>query len=392
MSKLTIKAKDGVVVASADFGRNPATGKRWRKQKSFPGMSVTDAAREAKEWYESTKIGLESGSYWTVGDLLTSYLDERESKKDLAENSVKSYRMFARLYAKPIAGYQPSKVTTDMLNKLFRQLLDVGREGGKPLSTNTVNKFRWFIKEFFEWLVDMELIGRNPAAKTTPIRFEKREEVGFDVDTAHKVKDWLEKALAAEPTDSFGVKRRNYAFGMWLASVTGMRAGEVCAVRRKDIRQRGKGRMIMVNGTVVIRDKRPVRQNHTKGKKSRNVSITESDLERIREHMSWQESYLRDVNGDTPLVTADGSFVRPSYLSVEFRRCVRETGISSAFHFHSLRHTHATFLLEDGVSIKAVQERLGHSRAATTMDNYGYVLEGIDQSAAETFGNAWKNI
>jgi len=43
------------------------------------------------------------------------------------------------------------------------------------------------------------------------------------------------------------------------------------------------------------------------------------------------------------------------------------------YNFHSLRHTHATILLEGGAVPKDIQERLGHSKIATTIDTYSHV-------------------
>lgn len=45
------------------------------------------------------------------------------------------------------------------------------------------------------------------------------------------------------------------------------------------------------------------------------------------------------------------------------------------FDFHSLRHTHATMLLESGANIKDIQKRLGHSKLSTTMDTYSHVTD-----------------
>ena len=45
------------------------------------------------------------------------------------------------------------------------------------------------------------------------------------------------------------------------------------------------------------------------------------------------------------------------------------------FHFHALRHTHATMLIQAGANIKDVQARLGNSKASITLDIYGHQTE-----------------
>lgn len=391
MPKLSLKVIDGTPVAFGDFGKNPATGKRWRMRQSFPDMSEAAAERAAQAWFEQTQRSLESGTLWTVGEMLTRYIDERVSRRDWAHNTEKSYRMYARRYAEPISRLHVPDVTTQALNRLFRQLLDNGAKGGNPLSTNTVSKFRWFLKEAFEWFVDENLIDRNPVSKTMSMHVDKKEMEALDPDAYRRVRDWLKEALKAEPADTYGIKRRNCALAIWLALVTGMRAGEACAIRRRDLRLRGVEKTLSVNGSVVVVGGKPDRQDKTKGKKSRSITLTERNVETIREHMRWQESYLASVSLNTPLITTDGTFTRPNALSEEFKRCVRETGISHAYHFHTLRHTHATYLLEDGIDAKTVQERMGHARADTTLENYGHVMPGRDHQAAMAFESAWDN-
>ena len=55
------------------------------------------------------------------------------------------------------------------------------------------------------------------------------------------------------------------------------------------------------------------------------------------------------------------------------------------FNFHSLRHTHATKLIEAGISPKAVQARLGHERIETTLQTYVHNTEAMEDSAVDTF-------
>ena len=52
---------------------------------------------------------------------------------------------------------------------------------------------------------------------------------------------------------------------------------------------------------------------------------------------------------------------------------------------HSLRHTHATLLLEKGANIKDIQRRLGHSKLSTTMDTYSHVTENMRNSTVSIF-------
>ncbi len=61
----------------------------------------------------------------------------------------------------------------------------------------------------------------------------------------------------------------------------------------------------------------------------------------------------------------------------------RRLGLPSRRAFHNLRHGHATMLLQRGISVKVVQERLGQGQAAFTLATYGHVLQGMQALAAE---------
>ena len=61
-----------------------------------------------------------------------------------------------------------------------------------------------------------------------------------------------------------------------------------------------------------------------------------------------------------------------------------ELGISK-FNFHSLRHTHATKLIENGISPKAVQARLGHENIETTLQTYVHNTDAMEQAAVDAF-------
>jgi integrase len=101
----------------------------------------------------------------------------------------------------------------------------------------------------------------------------------------------------------------------------------------------------------------------------------------LRQHRVAQAEQLLRLGvrlGDDDYVCAhaDGSPLNPMSLSAWCRR-------NSPIGFHGLRHTHASLLLGNGASIKAVSSRLGHASATMTLSTYAHILPGADEDAAQ---------
>ncbi|WP_413927514.1 tyrosine-type recombinase/integrase [Clostridioides sp. ES-S-0108-01] len=78
-----------------------------------------------------------------------------------------------------------------------------------------------------------------------------------------------------------------------------------------------------------------------------------------------------------------GEHVTTNSLKYLSRVVNYELGID--FNFHSLRHTHATMLLENGANIKDIQHRLGHAKISTTMDTYSHVTNNMRNQTVNIF-------
>ena len=82
-------------------------------------------------------------------------------------------------------------------------------------------------------------------------------------------------------------------------------------------------------------------------------------------------------------VSENGQFHGTDSMKYPSRIINNELGIR--FNFHALRHTHATRLIETGVPVKAVSDRLGHSSSRITLDVYVKVTDKMKSDAVDAF-------
>lgn len=82
-------------------------------------------------------------------------------------------------------------------------------------------------------------------------------------------------------------------------------------------------------------------------------------------------------------VRENGQMVTSDSFKYASRLINHDLGIK--FNFHSLRHTHATILVENNANIKDVQERLGHSKLETTMDTYVHNTDALRTQSVDIF-------
>jgi site-specific recombinase XerD len=108
------------------------------------------------------------------------------------------------------------------------------------------------------------------------------------------------------------------------------------------------------------RDLTAVRVNNGKGGKDRIAVIAQDEefIKKLREALSKAKDYLFETRRGKPLDT--------SYLRRALSRAGKKAKISFSIHPHTLRHTHATLLLDCGVNLEAIREQLGHASIATT--------------------------
>lgn len=199
-----------------------------------------------------------------------------------------------------------------------------------------------------------------------------------------------------------------------LATLTGMRIGEITALRWNDIDM--ENRLIHVRHTLDYTAEKGLFLETPKTKSSkRDIPMISAAAELLAEHRKEQKRLLHEVamnaapdRGDedvnacsavcVPALSPDyrvknGTKVIPNLVFTSpcgkpiYQACVQKdlskiitpllanNSISHSFTFHTLRHCFATRCIENGMSYKTLQSILGHSSLSTTMDIYAHSLD-----------------
>ncbi|MCZ6535783.1 MAG: site-specific integrase [Chloroflexi bacterium] len=170
------------------------------------------------------------------------------------------------------------------------------------------------------------------------------------------------------------------------ALYTGMRRGELLALRWKDV-DLDKATLSVVRsiyrgsgGDFTVREPKTQRSR-------RLIALSPSLVMVLRDHQAERRARSILIGKTIPELIfshLDGSPLDPSTVSHAFGKVIKKARVPSV-RFHDLRHTHATLMMKQGINPKVVSERLGHSTVAMTLDLYSHVVPGLQEQAALRF-------
>ena len=152
---------------------------------------------------------------------------------------------------------------------------------------------------------------------------------------------------------------------------TGCRFGEVAALEWTDIDF--NEHTISVSKSY---SKQVKMTGETKTKNGKRViAIDNKTINMLRMYRNRQRQLFIEIGGEVPTLVfatfgSDNLNMTSRLISLE-KRC-KEAGVPR-FTFHAFRHTHASLLLNAGISYKELQHRLGHSKISMTLDTYSHL-------------------
>jgi integrase len=355
------------------LGKDPATGK-YRVGTATVRGTRKDAERELRRLLRTVDTGEHvDPTRMTVQAWLHQWHDAKR-----AEVSPKTHERYGELiknFLIPAFGTLPlAKLAANDIEKAYTRWATGGRRDGRAggLSPLTRRYIHVVLKSALTRAVERQLIGRNPAdilRKSLP-KVERKEMVT------------LSPEQSAQLLESIKYTRTYWA--VLIALATGMRRGEVLALRWKNV-DLDRGILRVVQS--LEQTEMGLRFKDTKSSKVRAIVLPAYAVEELRRLKREQAEELLAVGvrqtGDTlTCCRADGQPLQPRSLTQQFTKLRDTVKDLPRIRYHDTRHTHATQLLADGIHPKVAQERLGHSTITTTMDLYSHVTDTMQADAA----------
>ncbi len=242
-------------------------------------------------------------------------------------------------------------------------------------------------RRILQYGVSLQLLPFNPAREVIMPKARKREDKAIKFIAPEHIKKFM-CHMEKRSVDGYVYYFDFVLYSLLLA--TGCRFGEAVALEWSDID--------LENGTVSINKNYSKFVDLVGTPKSkagiRVISIDKKTCNMLRLYKNRQRLLYLEIGESAPLVV----FATPTreYQDMTIRqgaltRRLKECGCPR-FTFHAFRHTHASLLLNAGISYKELQYRLGHATLAMTMDKYSHLSKDKEKEAVLYYEKAINNL
>ncbi|MCL5744513.1 MAG: site-specific integrase [Acidobacteria bacterium] len=293
-----------------------------------------------------------------LGEFFQQHVDEKLAPKTIERYHAQAAYINPSLLALPI-----TEITPLHLDREWKRLLESGghhrrTKVTRPLAAKTVRNIAGVISSAFARAIRWGLVKTNPVSASEP------------------------------PVPKIEAASGPWCISLFLEMAVGLgaRRGEVLALRWSDIVD---GRALISRSLTQAQTKGSLKFKGTKTDELRVAKIPEETLPKLEAHRTRQNEFRAqfgpEYRNDLDLIFAnpDGSPLKPDSISATvsalFKRLKIQKPPGAALHI--LRHTLASQMLDSGVPLPVVSQRLGHSSVRVTADIYSHAIHGQDDEA-----------
>jgi integrase len=362
-----------------DGGVNEEGRRRQVRRKGFRTKAEAQEALDKVRGKARTKSYV-APSRLTVAEYLATWLASQAVQK-LRASTIDGYRRNC-LYvtSSALGGRRLDGLMPHDLDELYASLLADGlrqREGG--LSPRSVRYVHTTLRKALADAVRKGTLARNVADMADPPRAKDTKPTEQTWWTPAELRTFLD-LTADEPLGPL----------FRVAAMTGMRRGEVCALRWSDV-DLGAARIEVRQQLIVVRgapDGGLMFSERTKtdhGRRSIDLDAATVGVLRAQQTRQKKARVLLGPGWSNEhglvFTEPDGRPLDPESVAKVFARRVERSGLRR-LRFHDLRHTHVAHLIAAGEQPLLIARRLGHASAAFTQDRYGHLFEDAGSQAA----------
>lgn len=381
-----------------DFPRDSLTGKRNEVRRRIRG-SRQDAVKALNELRRQRDGGLRiEGSKTPLTSLIDDWTKARELAATASSRTINSERRALRHVECYIGDVLVGSIKPQTIEDVYSRIKeDVG------LSNTTIKQIHNSLKSVFKRAFDFDYIMRNPCDRVKSPSRNKSNRKALTAEEGARLLACIDKAeqqeyanLASKEqrrqkrgADSLresivGVVNLGYIIGVRIALATGMRRGEIFGLTWDAFDAEASTLDVYQS----LQDTGEVKEPKTEAG-YRSVTIDEKTAKSLRKWKVFQDFLFErsafEQSQAMPICSSNtGGFVSLSNFEHWWKR-FREAHGFSGLRFHELRHTQASQLIQNGIDIKTVQERLGHANSSMTMA-YTHQVSQNDTKAASLIG------
>ncbi|MCP4303580.1 MAG: site-specific integrase [bacterium] len=354
-----------------------------REQQRRQGFRTkAEAAGELRELLASQSDGTHVKSLTlTFGDYLTQWVDDLRHR-GRAKTTCEAYEGLVRNHvcSRPIVGRRLQHLHVTELDDLYVELAKDGKvNGGGGLAPRTIRHLHSIILRALREAEEKGLVQSNIARRASAPTGRALRSPVPTTWTQLQLSTFLQFAQA-DPR-----------YALWrTAAMTGLRRGELIALTWSAV-DLDRGRLSVRRSTTPLKSGELVTTEPKSKDSRRTLGLDADTVSVLRVHREEQAEWSRamadayDIDADLVFTGLHGECVRPRGVSDWFGALVKQVGLPK-LRFHDLRHTHATILLQRGVSAKTVSQRLGHSSVAFTLSTYVHDNGDLDRDVIEALG------
>lgn len=368
-----------------DIGVDPKTGKR--KQKHRGGFKTKKEAEvAAAKLLLDCEDGYKEESKITFEDFAMEWLAIYAATNDV-KISTTNQRRYRIDNLSTVLGKIKLK---DITPRGYQEALLALKEAG--YAANTLSSINATAKMIFSKAVELKLIKESPALYA---KLPTTKKTVDDLASENDVPKYFEKEQLAFFLSTAKNKGLDHDYTLFLLlAYTGMRVGEVCALKWKDLDE--DNLQLKIYKTYYNPTGQPtdflLLPPKTQSSR-RNIAINEmlhSELEKLRKQQNIVNLKNRDIYLDQDFIFTlyeknIGFPTYPSLVRTRMNRLLKLAKITEPFSPHTLRHTHTSLLAEAGVGLEEIMERLGHKDDKTTRNIYLHITKKMKTEAIDKF-------